>query len=356
FTHEEAWGLVQKVLLEPPPSLRQAVRGLPRDLELICLKCLEKDPRDRYATAAELADDLEAFLDGRPVAARPIPAAGPACRWISQPPAPPGLIAVAAVLMFVVPPLAIWYQGRLDTSQAKAAEATKAEAEAKRAQHEAEKLAAARQQVADQAQKAQLAAEQLASARERFALESSIDRRVIDRPPGWSWENRTDLIRAAELTTDPAARVGLRSAAAVTLLAPDFRPVEPVAGGLTASAVATSPDGSVIALGEFKAWGLGRALSCRVWLVDPATGKTVRRLSYPSATVATDDGLAQGGVRSLAFSPDGTRLYVGTRSSCVHRFDLTDPKADRPASMWPALAHPVEQLPVSPAGPFLVRA
>src|SRR5262249_58228574 len=118
--------MVQKVPLEPPPSLRQAVRGLPRDLELICLKCLEKDPRDRYATAAELADDLEAFLDGRAVAARPIPAAVRACRWISQHPAPTGLIAVAAVLMFVVPPPAIWDHGPLATSQAQAAHATHA--------------------------------------------------------------------------------------------------------------------------------------------------------------------------------------------------------------------------------------
>ena len=53
----------------PPRALRP---GLPRDVETICLKCLEKDPDRRYTTALELVHDLERFLDGKPVRARPI--------------------------------------------------------------------------------------------------------------------------------------------------------------------------------------------------------------------------------------------------------------------------------------------
>jgi serine/threonine protein kinase len=63
---------VQQVLHDeptPPARLRSEV---PRDLETVCLKCLEKEPNRRYASAAELAEDLGRFLEGRPVIAVPL--------------------------------------------------------------------------------------------------------------------------------------------------------------------------------------------------------------------------------------------------------------------------------------------
>ena len=55
-----------------PPALERRRPGMPRDLAAICLKCLEKQPRHRYRTADALADDLQRYLDGRAVKARPI--------------------------------------------------------------------------------------------------------------------------------------------------------------------------------------------------------------------------------------------------------------------------------------------
>ncbi len=69
----------------PDPPSRQNAR-LPRDLEVICLKCLEKEPRRRYRSAEALADDLERFHAGKPIEARPVGAATRAWMWCKRNP------------------------------------------------------------------------------------------------------------------------------------------------------------------------------------------------------------------------------------------------------------------------------
>jgi eukaryotic-like serine/threonine-protein kinase len=63
---------VIQVLTEDPPRPTELVPELPLDLEAICLKCLEKDPVNRYASAGKLADDLRRFARGEPIDARPL--------------------------------------------------------------------------------------------------------------------------------------------------------------------------------------------------------------------------------------------------------------------------------------------
>jgi tetratricopeptide (TPR) repeat protein len=79
---------------EPPSRLNAA---LPRDLETICVKCLEKDPRRRYPTALALADDLRAWLDSRPITARRVGAAERAWLWCRRKPAVAALVAAVAL-------------------------------------------------------------------------------------------------------------------------------------------------------------------------------------------------------------------------------------------------------------------
>ena len=73
---------------------------IPRDLETICLKCLEKEPQRRYATARELADELNLFLHDEPIRARPISASGRLWRWSRRNPRLAGT-ALAALLLFL---------------------------------------------------------------------------------------------------------------------------------------------------------------------------------------------------------------------------------------------------------------
>ena len=63
--------LLKQIAFEDPLKLRQISRTIPRELETIVLKAIEKDLGERYATAGELADDLRAFLEDRPLKARP---------------------------------------------------------------------------------------------------------------------------------------------------------------------------------------------------------------------------------------------------------------------------------------------
>lgn len=69
-----------------PVSPAKLTPGLPRDLEVICLKCLEKEPERRFETAGELADELTRFLEHRPIRTRPVSTAERAARWCRRNP------------------------------------------------------------------------------------------------------------------------------------------------------------------------------------------------------------------------------------------------------------------------------
>jgi eukaryotic-like serine/threonine-protein kinase len=85
---------IQQVLAaEPTPPSRLSPR-IPRDLETICLKCLRKEPDQRYRTAGDLADDLDRFLEGRPILARRVPWWEQLGKWARRRPAAAALIVV----------------------------------------------------------------------------------------------------------------------------------------------------------------------------------------------------------------------------------------------------------------------
>ncbi len=88
---------LHRVLHDLPSSPRITQPEVPRDLETICLKCLEKSPLRRYATAADLADDLVRFLNHEPIVARPLSSVERGWRWCRRNPR----LAASLVAIFV---------------------------------------------------------------------------------------------------------------------------------------------------------------------------------------------------------------------------------------------------------------
>ena len=80
----------------PPPRLNARV---PRDVETICLKCLEKEPARRYTTAAAMADDLRRARDGEPIRARPVPLWEKGWKWARRQPAIAAMVAAVPLLL-----------------------------------------------------------------------------------------------------------------------------------------------------------------------------------------------------------------------------------------------------------------
>jgi TolB-like protein/Tfp pilus assembly protein PilF/tRNA A-37 threonylcarbamoyl transferase component Bud32 len=107
FLGEHALAVVQQTAEKPAPKLRSLAPALDRDLETICAKCLEREPNARYRSAGDLAEDLERWLEGRHIIARPVSAPARVWRWSRRNPVVAGMAALLLILGTAVGAL-IW--------------------------------------------------------------------------------------------------------------------------------------------------------------------------------------------------------------------------------------------------------
>jgi serine/threonine protein kinase/WD40 repeat protein len=115
---------LMKLLTDDPLPPSHWRRGLPSDLDTICLKCLEKEPRRRYGSAAELAEDLRRYQAGEPIKARPISAAERIWRWCRRQPLAASALASTAVLGLALLITVLAYNARLREALSKEKELT----------------------------------------------------------------------------------------------------------------------------------------------------------------------------------------------------------------------------------------
>jgi WD40 repeat protein len=266
---------VLQVLDREPERPRSLNPSLDRDLETICLKCLEKEPARRYGSAEALADDLERWLRGEPIAARRSGRLEQARKWVRRHPAAAALAAVSGVaaLALVGAAVGVAYSGWLQASLQET-ERQRRNAEHQRGEAERQRSAAEAQRIRVQALEVGSAYARTINLAQRAWDESQVSRvlRLLNEAEpnrrGFEWHYLWNLCHSE--------RLALRRRS----------------GWMWD--VAFSPEGQWLA--SMSAPTDGTTSEIQLW--DGTTGRLVR--TFPGQAVHVSS--------RLAFSPDGQRL------------------------------------------------
>ncbi len=319
FAGENDFEIIRQITLADPAPPTAHAAEISRDLASVCMKCLEKHPDRRYATAAELRDDVDRVLRNEPTIARPIRTTERIARWARREPSAAALVVVVCLTVGII----ITGMGLYIGAVKRHADAM---SQALHDSQHAHQLADAQRQIADTQRQAaretsyrsdlrlafdfwqrgripevqEILSRQIAAdgsdlrGPEWFVLDADVRARF--RTLGRHSGAVTECVLSQDGTTvyttgtDGLIRIWNRATGEAQ------PPLNPHLGEL--HALALSPDGSTLAVGG-KPWLLDLA---RVFLVNAKTGARVGKLQSHRTTL-----------ESIAFSPDGKWLAAGSR-------------------------------------------
>ncbi len=286
---------LQQVLHAEPTPPKKLVRELPRDLESVCLRCLEKTPANRYASATDLLADIDRFLSGQPTIARPVTRIEKTRRWIHRNPmqflSSVGLTASLIALMVAT----TWYFTRVAYLESVG-----------KSRDEALRQATARNQLNDY-----------------YSLASAIQTRVSEREFGWTWQNESDIRKALKLVPTEPEKMRLRELLIQTLDGFDLRKNSVVATGIDPYGLAWSPDGQRMVVGENVTRTLDNGDEAYVlYVLGSWPERTLKEILLPAIE---PEEIAAGlveGIRALQFLSDNSQLVMGCRSGWIQILNL----------------------------------
>jgi WD40 repeat protein/serine/threonine protein kinase len=334
FEEKERNRLIKQVTQEEPARLGKLNRHVPQDLETIVHKAIDKDPRQRYASAGAMAEDLQRFVEDEPIKARRMSQAERLWRWCRRNPAVASLTALVALLL-------------VSSAVGTGLWAVSADSSAKR-----EKAAAERER--DAAKQADLAAEFAKQQADRATREADLSRRLLyasdmnlalqswdagltgrardllerqwpqpgqEDLRGFEWRylwplcrdgsrytlrGHTDRVTAVAFSGDGKTLATSSLDGTVRLWEVGSQRHVKLVGSTAYSAVAITPDGKTLAVVE--QW----AQAVRLWDV---ASRRERAILTPESEVW-----------SVAISPDGKLLAVGCHDGTIRLWNVATPR------------------------------